>query len=38
MAIESCIATAGFSIVEITALVFAVALSFEEGLSHYVVL
>lgn len=38
MAIESCIATAGFSIGEITALVFAGALSFEEGLSHYVVL
>ena len=30
-AIESCIATAGFSIGEITALVFAGALSFEEG-------
>lgn len=32
MAIESCIGTAGFSIGEITALVFAGALSFEEGL------
>jgi hypothetical protein len=34
MAIESCVATAGFSIGEITALVFAGALSFEEGLSQ----
>jgi [acyl-carrier-protein] S-malonyltransferase len=34
MAIESCVATAGFSIGEITALVFAGALSFEEGLSY----
>lgn len=33
-AIESCIATAGFSIGEISALVFAGALSFEEGLLH----
>jgi [acyl-carrier-protein] S-malonyltransferase len=36
MAIESCVATAGFSIGEITALVFAGALSFEEGLSCYI--
>lgn len=36
MAIESCIGTAGFSIGEITALVFAGALAFEEGLSHFV--
>lgn len=32
MAIESCVATAGFSIGEITALVFAGALSFEEAI------
>lgn len=36
MAIESCVGTAGFSIGEITALVFAGALSFEEGLYHVI--